>query len=56
MSIQRAAHDAVQALNKVEAMAGVQPAQKLITLLSLQRHVDGLVRKAKDAADKAAGR
>lgn len=56
MSIQRAAHDAVQALNKVEAMPGVTPAQKLLTLLALQRHANGLVEKAKEAADKAAGR
>lgn len=56
MSIQRAVHDAVQAVNKVEAMPGVAPAQKLIVLMQLQRQVDGLVQKTKEAADKAAGR
>lgn len=56
MSIQRAAMEAVQAVNKVEAMPGVTPAQKLIVLMQLQRQVDGLVQKTKDAADKAAGR
>lgn len=56
MSIQRAVHDAVQAVNKVEAMSGVAPAQKLIVLMQLQRQVDGLVQKTKEAADKAAAR
>ena len=57
MSIQRAAMEAVQAVNKVEAMPGVTPAQKLIVLMQLQRQLDGLVQKTKDAADKAvAGR
>lgn len=56
MSIQRAAMEAVQAVNKVETMPGVTPAQKLIVLLSIERHVAGLVQKAKDSADKAAGR
>jgi len=45
MSIQKAAYEAIQAVNKLESLPGVQPAQRLVALMQLQRHIEGLVRK-----------
>lgn len=53
MSIARAAHDAVNAVNKVATLPGTTPGQRLAMLLQLQRHVDGLVNKATGEAGHA---
>lgn len=50
MSIQKAAYEAIQAVNKIETLPGAQPAQRLVAMLQLQRHIDGLVQKMKAAA------
>ena len=50
-----AAQLAVMAANRVES-AGACPAQRLAALLQLQRHVDGLVAKAKADAGNAPAR
>lgn len=49
-TIQRAAHDAVNSANRVASLPGAVPAQRLAMLLQLQRHVEGLVRKAQTDA------
>ena len=48
MSIQRTAQEAVQAINKVATLPAADRAQRLICLLQIQRHVDGLVQKHKE--------
>lgn len=48
MSIQRTAQEAVQAVNKVATLPAADRAQRLIAMLQIQRHVDGLVNKLKD--------
>ena len=50
-----AAQLAVMAANRVES-AGACPAQRLAALLQLQRHVDGLVAKARADASNAPAR
>jgi hypothetical protein len=48
VSIQRTAQEAVRAVNKVATLTAADRAQRLIAMLQIQRHVDGLVRKLKD--------
>lgn len=48
MSIQATTYEAIQAINKAATLPSADRAQRLIALLQIQRHIDGLVQKAKD--------